>query len=65
MTIYKFMPKVGGSYALPRPFGAATPLVTNQLKNPEHYKLGDGYEFHQPQRPGSDHAHIKSKGFPC
>jgi hypothetical protein len=54
-----------GNYAAPRHPLAAAPLITNQLKNPATYSTGDGDSFHQPQRPGSDHSHIKSKGHQC
>ena len=54
-----------GSYALPKHPNAAAPLTTNRLLDAAHYKTGDGDSFHQPQRPGSDHSHIKSKGHQC
>jgi Cu/Zn superoxide dismutase len=31
----------------------------------EPYKVGMGDSFHQPQRPGSNHSALKSKGFLC
>lgn len=54
-----------GNYATKRPENAAGPLVVNQFKNKDNYATGDGDNFHQPQRPGSDHSYIKSKGHQC
>ena len=41
---------------------AATPRVHNKVKDPSPYRTGMGDTFHAPQRPHSDHSHIKSKG---
>lgn len=43
----------------------ATPPGANRLGKPGSYSTGDGDEFHQLPRPGSDHSHIKSRGDGC
>lgn len=54
-----------GNYAIPRASDVALPLTHNNLKNRTPYKLGDGDYSHAPQRPGSDHSSIKSRGHQC
>lgn len=54
-----------GNYAKSRTPDVAPPLTHNYLKDERTYRTGMGDTFHQPQRPGADHSHIKSKGFPC
>jgi hypothetical protein len=54
-----------GNYAMPKAPNAATPLTTNRLLDKATYSTGDGDHYHAPQRPGSDHSHIKSWGHPC
>jgi hypothetical protein len=64
MTTHRFKPAEGG-YALPKHPLAAAALTTNRLLDKATYRTGDGDSFHQPQRPGSDHSHLKSWGHPC
>lgn len=48
-----------------KPPTVATPATINSFANKESYKTGDGDNYHQPQREGSDHSYIKSKGHKC
>lgn len=54
-----------GNYAIKREPDVAPPLTHNYLKDKRTYRTGMGDTFHQPQRPGADHSHIKSKGHQC
>lgn len=54
-----------GNYAIKRDPDAAPPRVHTNLGTKDVYKAGDGDYFHAPQRPGSDHSHIKSRGHQC
>jgi hypothetical protein len=42
----------------------APPPTHSTLWDKGTYRTGMGDTFHQPQRPGSDHSYIKSKGDP-
>ena len=46
-----------------KPPGVAPPPTHTTLRDPAIYRTGMGDSFAQPQRPGSDHSHIKSRGF--
>ena len=51
---------------LKRPDSAKAALSgTNRSGKSGPYSTGDGDEFHQLPRPGSDHSHIKSRGDGC
>ena len=55
--------KANGSYASPRPPGCTPPPTHSTLQDRDNYVPGMGDTFCQPQRPGSDHSNILSRGY--
>lgn len=51
-------------FASTRDENAALPN-RNNFHDRLNYKTGDGDYFHSPQREGSDHSHVQSRGIKC